>query len=669
MLRRTNSVSSGPIVATGVLLIALLWPVHASAQSPGQPFASFWFRPPHDLTDLLTWTPDSDPDAAFNRANTPLAARSFNPDFNVNPHAHPGEARVMSLVGFHPTSNNPSQGELSVDYYAINYWQYIDVLVFFGGSSSEGLILAPNPPIIDAAHRNGVPVLGCIFFPNANHIDWVRLLVQQSGSSFPAADKLIEIAHYYGFDGWFINQESTGGDAMDALQVRRFMQYIKGTSDLMVAWYDAMNTTGSVGYQNQLNDFNAPFFQEGDTPTSDGMFLNYGWNGTLLSNSHSKALDIGRDPHDVYAGVNVQSNGYNTSVNWGAVFPEDQPHVVSLGFYRPEWTFKNCTPSPCGLSDFYQRDNRFWVGANRDPSNTVTTGPWKGLAHYLPAKTPINQLPFVTNFNPGQGHLVAVNGEVRRTGDWNNLSLQDVLPTWRWIVLSSGSALFPDLDSSTAYYGGASLSISGTLDAPNDLPLFQTNLPVSALTQLRIAYKIGAAAVPTNMKLSVAFADDPQNVQYFDVGPTTSADWETQTFSLSGAAGRTIAALGLRFESSDPVSNYAISVGQIALYDGDGGSVAPPANLSVDSKMQIDASRATLRLSWTHSPDAVRYYNVYRRNPDDSLTYLGGTPNNAYFVAEVDRVDCEPSTTIEVEAVGQVFNHSTHASATFDWNE
>jgi len=132
----------------------------ALAQAPDQPFASYWFP-----NELLAWSPDSDPDAAFNRSNTPLATRFFNPDLNVNAHAHPNEAGVMVLSAFGPTSRNPSQGSLSMNYYAVNYWQYTEVLVFWGGSAGEGLILAPNPTIIDAAHRNGVPVVGNIFFP------------------------------------------------------------------------------------------------------------------------------------------------------------------------------------------------------------------------------------------------------------------------------------------------------------------------------------------------------------------------------------------------------------------------------------------------------------------------------------------------------------------------
>ena len=90
---------------------ALLLSMGASvlAQVPDQPFASYWFP-----NDLLTWSPDSDPDAPFNRSNTPLALRFFNPDLNVNAHARPNEAGVMALSAFGPTSRNPSQGSLSL---------------------------------------------------------------------------------------------------------------------------------------------------------------------------------------------------------------------------------------------------------------------------------------------------------------------------------------------------------------------------------------------------------------------------------------------------------------------------------------------------------------------------------------------------------------------------
>ena len=632
--------------------------VSALAQVPDQPFASYWFP-----NDLLAWTPDSDPDAPFNRSNTPLAIRFSNPDLNVNAHARPNEARVMALSAFGPTSRNPSQGSLSINYYAVNYWQYIDLLVFWGGSAGEGLILAPNPTIIDAAHRNGVPVVGNIFFPPTafgGRIQWVQDLVQQSDTGFPVADKLIEVALYYGFDGWFINQETAGGDAALAAQVRQFIEYVKASSNLLMLWYDAMTVTGAISYQNALTANNAPFFDDNGV-VSDAMFLNYNWSALGLMNSRAYAQNLGRSPYRLYAGANVESNGYNSFVNWAALFPDGQPHVVSIGFYRPDWAF-NSSSDP---DDFYQRDSRFWVGANRDPSNTDTTHAWKGLAHYLPATSPIANLPFVTNFNTGQGHLYTINGQILMIHDWNNLSVQDVLPTWRWIVRSDGTRLVPDLDWSDAYYGGTSLKVAGQLDAPNQINLYECSLPVSTETQLGIAYKMELPDTPTQMSVALAFEDSPDIFESLQVGSTSSADWETASFDLSGFAGRTIAVIGLVFDASSP-GDYQIHVGQIAVYES-ATPPQPPSALVVLRKTEIDPDRATLRLQWEHSADRVAYYNVYRRNPDGGLTHLGGTPNNAYFVAEIQRIDSEAQTTLEVQAVGLNFIHSTSATTTFDW--
>ena len=131
------------------------------------------------------------------------------------------------------TSNNPSQGADVFDVYAFNYWQYVDQLVFWGGSAGEGLILAPGSDVIDSGHRNGVPVLGTIFFPPSvfgGQIQWVWDLVQKSGPTFPVADKLIEVADYYGFEGWFINQETEGGDSTLANQMQEFLLYYQANS-------------------------------------------------------------------------------------------------------------------------------------------------------------------------------------------------------------------------------------------------------------------------------------------------------------------------------------------------------------------------------------------------------------------------------------------------------
>lgn len=634
-----------------------------AVEVPGQPFAPVWF--PHTL---LKWSPQTDPDAPYNRSRVPLGARFLDPATLANTHAWPGGAGVTAIAAFAGTANNPSQGTAHFDYYAVNYWQYLASLVFWGGSAGEGSILAPNPTVTDAAHRNGVPVLGTIFFPPnvyGGQIQWVRDLVQKSGSIYPVADKLIQAARYYGFDGWFINQETGGGDADLAAQVRDFMKYFKARSSLRLMWYDAMNESGAVGWQGALNTANDLFFQDNGR-VSDEMFLDFRWTPARLQASRRHAQSIGRGPYDLFAGVDVEGSGYNKTVAWNAIFPEKLPPTVSLGFYRPEWTYK----SSSSVADYYQRDNRFWVGPNRDPSNTrVTAGTWPGVAHYVAEQSPITKIPFVTNFNTGQGRLFAVNGAIVGRGEWNNLSLQDVLPTWRWRINSSGGAkLVPDLDWDDAYYGGTSLKVSGALTAANHLKLFSTRLVVSPNTHLRLAYKTGRAGAPTRLQVGLAFKDDPARFEYLDVGSAGRADWNSVTFSLGRHAKKTIRVLSLRFlADAAPVNDYAIRIGQIALFNGAADVPAGPSNVRVERRAQIAPDRASLRLRWNRSPDPVYYYNVYRRNGDNSRTYLGGTPNDAYFVASVARVGSEPSTTIEVEAVGTEFGHSAPVRTRIVW--
>src|SRR5207244_11948322 len=116
---------------------------------------------------------------------------------------------------------------------------------------------------------------------------------------------------------------------------------------------------------------NDRFFYDNGT-TADDMFINFGWTSSGMTSSRTRAQSFGRNQFDLYAGVDVEANGYNTSLNWTDVFPEGQAHILSLGFYRPEWT-RNSSSS---VADFYVRDNRFWVGWNRDPSDTTTTNAW-----------------------------------------------------------------------------------------------------------------------------------------------------------------------------------------------------------------------------------------------------------------------------------------------------
>ncbi|MDJ0464184.1 hypothetical protein [Streptomyces sp. H27-C3] len=177
-------------------------------------------------------------------------------------------------------------------------------LVLWGGSSGEGIILAPNAPVVDAAHRAGVRVLGNVFLPPTAYggdLRWTRELVQRDAfGRFPIADKLIEVARAYGFDGWFLNGETGGGDRQLAAALKEFVRALcAGAPQLRITWYDAFNSDGQVGWQGALNDKNAAFFKASHT-----MFVDFRWSAAGLDAGHGgghghgprrSTADTGRD--------------------------------------------------------------------------------------------------------------------------------------------------------------------------------------------------------------------------------------------------------------------------------------------------------------------------------------------------------------------------------------
>lgn len=646
------------------ILLALLVAGVVSAQDPpGQPYASYWFP-----NELLTWTPEGDSDAPYNRSGIQLGSRSYG-DTQCNVHAATDQGGVSALSIMNPsTSGNPSQGGTGIDVYAFNYWQYVDHLTFWGGSAGEGLILAPNPGVIDAGHRNGVPVYGTIFLPPTAYggqIQWVWDLVQKDGTTFPVADKLIEMTEYYGFDGWFINQETAGGNAELAQDMRDFMIYLQENSDLHIQWYDAMTESGGISWQNALNDNNDWYFQYGSDLVSQWMFLNFWWSESGLTSSAELATSLGRDPYELYAGVDVQASGYNTGVNWDALFPEGAEHVTSIGFYCPNWTYSNASSHQA----FYTRANRFWCGANRDPSYTETTHPWKGLAHYFAARTPVTSFPFVTNFNTGQGYLYAIEGEELSSLDWHNRSQQDVLPTWRWITESGGTPLYPEMCWDTAYYGGSCLKVTGDLSPANEtmLYLYKADAEIAAGDSLVIVWYAENEGDPSGMEAAMSLAANPDLFQYVEVPPAETGGWNTFKASLGSFAGSTLAVAGINFTSTTALNDYTALIGRLGVVRGSVDVPEPPSELYVDEFSQVNDTTGTIRLRWDHSPSDVYTYNVYRLNADDSRTFLWATPNSACFVPEVIRTLSENQTVILVESVSPEFGFSTAVSTTIDW--
>jgi len=655
-----------------VLLPQLPVPAFAAAQAAAtatQPYASYWYpdslpsgTPGTGITwrSLKNWTAAEDADLAFNAASVPLAPR-FTPT-PANPTARSGQARIQSLVSFGPTSSNPSQGSATADYYALTHWAYLDELVFWGGSSGEGLILAPNAPIVDAAHRHGVPVLGNIFLPPVAYggqLQWTRDLVQKdSAGHYPLAAQLVAVAAAHGFDGWFVNAETGGGNTALGTDMQGFVRELKSLAVAQgqrVTWYDAMTVNGTVSWQGALDSQNQAFFQ-----AADDMFVDFRWSASTLASSGQQADALGRSRYELWAGVDVESNGSNTSVSWDAIVPTNKAHLTSIGFYRPEWT-RNHLPAGRTPADFHAADDRFWTGRSLDPSQPDGTDSWRAPAVSVADRSTVSALPFASVFNTGHGLRWYEDGAVTSDTAWNHLGLQDRLPSRRWVVRTEGQRPAVSFDFADAWRGGSSVLVAGDLDEPVTVDLYASQLPITVDTVVELTHRTDAGTV--NVELAVATAEPSAAgaTPPYTYLPVNSVNgWQTVTVPLTGLTG-TVHAIGVRLTATEGPVNWRL--GGLAVRDANQTQLpAAPAGLRITA-----ASGGDLRFAWDAAPGAVRHYTLHRLLPDGTRRFLGGTCQRAFFVGGLQAEQGEPAARFEVRAVGELYTASAPVTVSYTW--
>ena len=231
-----------------------------------------------------------------------------------------------------------------------------------------------------------------------------------------------------------------------------------------------MTIDGKMDWQNALTEKNAPYLKTEDgTQAADTMFLNFWWTTDklapeeLLKSSAALAAQKQIDPYDLYAGVDVQSNGYDTEIQWNLFEKPEGGTYTSLGLYCPSWAYFSTDM----IQEFWKRENKMWVNAKGDPSAEIqpeSDTDWRGISTYVVERTALTTLPFVTNFSTGNGYGFYKKGEQISMLDWNNRSISDVLPTYRYMIDDgAGNKLSADLDVGDAYYGGNSMILRGAV--------------------------------------------------------------------------------------------------------------------------------------------------------------------------------------------------------------
>jgi len=565
------------------LIFSVLW-INSFTQIVGN-------KPPYVLTvsQLKGWT-SIGPNADFDLiADEDLKPRFVNKSTQLDSTLS-NDLEISWLPDGMGNFANYDNRQAEFNLYNFTHWAYIDKLVWFGGTFEE-TVQIPSAPWTNAAHINGVKVLANVFFPpnvfggtNAKLQEWLE---KDSNGDFVVIDKMVEIMRFYNFDGWFINQE-TNTNATIGSQMREFLEQLTVAVEEFggeVMWYDSMLINGSVNWQNRLNSSNSIFLQDDadndlsngyETRVSSNMFINFFWNGTSgPSASKTQAAEIGRSEFEVITGVDLWPGRNQTQFELGgnvwmsSLFDNNDIPYTSLGFFAPSCLFNNATYSvfnsdPDDYVNFYNSERHLFAGADGIPGQEDVSG-FKGISNWVPASSTITQVPFITQFNTGHGLKKFRDGEVSIDAPWHYMTDQDILPTWQF-AFSQGSELDAKFDFVDVLEGGSSLNISGNLNAnePIDLPLFKTNLLIDIDTRIDLVFK---TENPNQSVLNVVLQFNDPNVEdaVFTLTHDEEDTWRRKSNLLSDYIGESIAVIGLRFESTQDVTDYNINIGEISV--------------------------------------------------------------------------------------------------------
>ncbi|RTQ48872.1 T9SS type A sorting domain-containing protein [Hymenobacter gummosus] len=592
----------GRVLAAAALLAALSPSLPAQAQL--EPDAQYTKL---SMAQFMAWTPTGPTAVPANVSRVPLVPRQNSLASQLNPamsFSHKVNYIPDGMANFAGYLNEQNHFNL----YNFTHWQYIDVLTWF-----DGTVGIPTRPWVETAHRNGVKVIGTVF---TNAADVALLIQKDANNNYVAAQKLVDMANYYGFDGWFFNQESSVSSAT-ALELRNLLKQLQTLrpAGMEIHWYDAMLPGGTVSYQNALNASNAPLLQDGTTRVSDAMFTNYFWSGpTLLNTSVTTANNIGRSPFDVYMGGDLWPGRSNQSLFARTTWMDNyftnndltQPKL-SVGLFAANLTYNaglnNFNSNPADYQNFYRTEQRIFAGDDYDVTTADASG-WKGFGHYVPVRSVINSLPFETTFTVGQGKIFANNGAVTPR-EWTDMGKQTLLPSWQWAKTGAASVSV-GYDFDDAYYGGTSVKLSGSLaaGAAATVKLFQTKIPVTATTALEAVYK-AAAAGPSSTQLLLYFADNLTTPEVLDLGTAPDAQWNTRSFPLAAYAGRELAIIGVRASSATAVGAYGLNLGKLRLYNGTAPVPAPVPGFATGSTTVVTGQPVTFANSSTNASSFV----------------------------------------------------------------
>ncbi|KAL6038025.1 hypothetical protein STEG23_019366 [Scotinomys teguina] len=411
------------------------------------------------LEELLAWTPLMED--GFNVALEPLERRQ--PPLSS---PRPRTLLCHDMMGGYLEDRFIQGSEVQTPY-AFYHWQYIDIFVYF----SHHTVTIPPVCWTNAAHRHGVCVLGTFITEWQEGGRLCESFLAGNECSYQAvADRLVQMAQFFHFDGWLINIENSLSPAA-VRNTPPFLKYL--TTQLhqqvpggLVLWYDSVVQSGQLKWQDELNEQNRVFFD-----SCDGFFTNYNWREEHLQRMVAKAGERLADVYvgvDVFARSNVVGGRFDTDKSMELI----RKHGFSVALFAPGWVYE-CLDK----RDFFQNQDKFW----------------RLLERFLPTHS-ICSLPFVTSFCLGLGTRRVCYGKEQAVGPWYHPSAQEVQPLFGEHKLAgdSGGWVKTHCCLADAWHGGGSLLLRGLIPPEVDnvaVRLFSLLVPVPPKLFLSMVYK------------------------------------------------------------------------------------------------------------------------------------------------------------------------------------
>ncbi|CAH1645788.1 unnamed protein product [Spodoptera littoralis] len=230
--------------------------------------------------------------------------------------------------GYHDDS--VIEGTSKFDAYTFYNWAGIDIFCYF----SHHLITIPPVGWINVGHAHGVKVIGTIITEWGDGIGFWDQVLSSETKYQDVASALVAIAKTLKFDGYLLNVENKVTHPDMLLQFVKYFHRMLHAElpHATLLWYDSVTISGTLNWQNKLNEKNMAFFE-----ACDGLFTNYSWTKEDVESSAALA---GSRITDLYIGIDVWGRNFYGGGQFNTQEAVKVVHAAgcSLAVFAPAWT-------------------------------------------------------------------------------------------------------------------------------------------------------------------------------------------------------------------------------------------------------------------------------------------------------------------------------------------